>query len=103
MTARDQRQSLWLERAFVGTERHVRDGDAVLGRDDHEQRRRGNARDPCAGFVHAGGAGRSDRDLVLPDAVGDRLEIEVDRFAGAIGDRHGRIVADEHLSVDGCG
>jgi hypothetical protein len=53
VSAGDKLKPLWLERLLIGRQRQICEDDCIVRRDDHQQRRRRDARHPSAWLIHA--------------------------------------------------
>lgn len=78
MTAGNRHQLFRLKRTLVGGQRKIGDRNGIVERDNHEQWRGRDAWEPHAGFVHARGPSRASRDVVVPNALRQWLQVEVD-------------------------
>ena len=71
---------LGLERTLVSRESKIRERHFVVSRHDQQQGRWRYAGNPIARLVQARGPRRAQSDLVLPEPVGEGLQIEVGRL-----------------------
>src|ERR1700686_5327073 len=99
MATRYQSEAFRLQRTLISRKRQIGDGQLVVARDNQQQRRWRNTRNPVAGFVHARGPRRAQRDLVFPEACRNRLQIKIDSVLGAVGGRNRGIATNNCLST----